>query len=84
MTLEKGSKIYDDWVENPVTTYFQVWVFDIQNPEEVIERGDKPFLAERGPYTYRYHIFLNELKSCCFTVFATLDQSSTEMLRFKV
>ncbi|XP_076070187.1 lysosome membrane protein 2-like [Mytilus galloprovincialis] len=53
VTLEKGSKIYDDWVENPVTTYFQVWVFDIQNPEEVIERGDKPFLAERGPYTYR-------------------------------
>ena len=45
---------YDDWLEPPVPVYFSVWVFDLINPLEVVEFGEKPFVLQRGPYVYRY------------------------------
>lgn len=40
--------------------YRQFWFFDVQNPQEVIQKGARPVLVEKGPYTYRY-VFYNIL-----------------------
>ncbi|XP_033743063.1 lysosome membrane protein 2-like [Pecten maximus] len=52
--LTEGSLTYGDWVVPPIPVYYQLWVFDLINPLEVIE-GAKPYLVQRGPYTYREH-----------------------------
>ncbi|XP_060064409.1 lysosome membrane protein 2-like [Ylistrum balloti] len=52
--LVKGSLTYDDWVVPPIPVYYQLWVFDLVNPLEVIA-GAKPYVVQRGPYTYREH-----------------------------
>jgi len=69
VALTEGSTIYDDWVQNPVPTYFQVWIFDIQNADEVVKNGDKPFLQERGPYTYRFVIIYFRVKTVVGSTF---------------
>jgi lysosome membrane protein 2 len=39
--------------EPPVPIYFQIWVFDLMNPIEVVQNGAKPALMQKGPYTFR-------------------------------
>ncbi|XP_041359462.1 lysosome membrane protein 2-like [Gigantopelta aegis] len=51
--LKNGSDTYEDWVVPPAPIYFQVWVFNVVNPDEIIKNGAIPVLEERGPYTYR-------------------------------
>ena len=44
----------DMWTTTP-KIQSSVYIFDVQNPEEVI-KGEKPKLVERGPYVYdEYH-----------------------------
>lgn len=49
--IKNGSQVYDMWRKPTIPIYFQVYVFDLQNPQEVIN-GARPYLKERGPYTY--------------------------------
>ncbi|XP_035258234.1 platelet glycoprotein 4 [Anguilla anguilla] len=51
--IENGSTAYENWVSAGAPVYRQFWLFDVQNPSEVVERGAKPVVAQRGPYTYR-------------------------------
>jgi hypothetical protein len=47
------SPAYKMWMKPTVPIYMQFYVFHLENPAEVIN-GEKPFLMQRGPYTYRY------------------------------
>ncbi|KAH3692244.1 lysosome membrane protein 2-like isoform X2 [Dreissena polymorpha] len=48
----KNNATFNNWVTNPTPIYFQIWVWDLQNPLEV-KQGLRPALAQKGPYTYR-------------------------------
>ncbi|XP_076470423.1 lysosome membrane protein 2-like [Babylonia areolata] len=52
VTITNGSDFWDGWVAPPVPIYMQFYMFNVTNPEAV-KNGDKPILAQRGPYTYR-------------------------------
>ncbi|XP_069789559.1 scavenger receptor class B member 1 isoform X6 [Narcine bancroftii] len=43
---------YTMWRDIPVPFYMSVYFFEVKNPQEVLH-GEKPVLAQRGPYVYR-------------------------------
>ncbi|XP_051887705.1 scavenger receptor class B member 1 isoform X8 [Pristis pectinata] len=43
---------YKMWRDVPVPFYMSLYFFEVKNPQEIL-RGEKPVLAQRGPYTYR-------------------------------
>uniref|UniRef100_A0A670YQ21 Platelet glycoprotein 4 n=1 Tax=Pseudonaja textilis TaxID=8673 RepID=A0A670YQ21_PSETE len=51
--IEKGTIAYQNWVIPGSPIYRQFWLFDVQNPEEVMQNGSAPVLKQKGPYTYR-------------------------------
>uniref|UniRef100_A0AAR2JHF5 Platelet glycoprotein 4 n=1 Tax=Pygocentrus nattereri TaxID=42514 RepID=A0AAR2JHF5_PYGNA len=51
--LEKGTTAYENWISAGAPVYRQFWLFDVQNPDEVVANGSIPQLQQRGPYTYR-------------------------------
>ncbi|KFV61621.1 Platelet glycoprotein 4 [Dryobates pubescens] len=51
--IVNGTTAYENWVVPGSSVYRQFWIFDVQNPSEVLERGARPKLEQRGPYTYR-------------------------------
>ena len=48
-----SSETYKNWVKNPVPIFFQIWMWNLTNREEVQEGTEKPSIVQRGPYTYR-------------------------------
>lgn len=50
-----SSETYKNWIKNPVPIYFQIWVWNLTNPEEVQAGKSKPSIAQKGPYTYSEH-----------------------------
>ncbi|BFZ12671.1 hypothetical protein BsWGS_15710 [Bradybaena similaris] len=50
--ISNKSELYEVWQDIPVPVYMQFYFFHVYNVEE-IKAGQKPFVAERGPYTYR-------------------------------
>ncbi|XP_025087249.1 lysosome membrane protein 2-like isoform X1 [Pomacea canaliculata] len=53
LPLKTGSDSYNDWVSPPAPIFFQIWVFDVTNHDEVLKLGAKPNLNQIGPFTYR-------------------------------
>ncbi|XP_061438136.1 platelet glycoprotein 4 [Rhineura floridana] len=51
--IENGTIAYENWVVPGSPVYRQFWIFDVQNPTEVMKNGSKPILKQKGPYTYR-------------------------------
>uniref|UniRef100_A0A8C7PVQ9 Platelet glycoprotein 4 n=1 Tax=Oncorhynchus mykiss TaxID=8022 RepID=A0A8C7PVQ9_ONCMY len=51
--IEPGTTAWDNWVSADTPVYRQFWLFDVQNPQDVVENGSKPTLVEKGPYTYK-------------------------------
>lgn len=51
--LEPGTTAYENWVSAGATVYRQFWIFEVKNPEQVVNDGAIPQVVERGPYTYR-------------------------------
>ncbi|XP_067284176.1 platelet glycoprotein 4 [Pseudorasbora parva] len=51
--LENGTLAFDTWTSVDVAIYRQFWLFDVQNPDDVVSHGAKPVLVQKGPYTYR-------------------------------
>ncbi|KAG7256955.1 hypothetical protein CRUP_027345, partial [Coryphaenoides rupestris] len=51
--IEPGTTAYENWVSSAGVVYRQMWLFDVQNPQEVVDLGAAPVVQERGPYTYR-------------------------------
>lgn len=40
----------------PYDVKLQVWTFSVQNPAEVVSKGEMPKLVEKGPYTYNVQL----------------------------
>nr|XP_006006235.1 PREDICTED: platelet glycoprotein 4 [Latimeria chalumnae] len=53
VVLEEGTIAYENWVKTGSHVYRQFWLFDVENPLEVMNSGAKPVLKQKGPYTYR-------------------------------
>ena len=53
LALAPDSYSFKYWKTPPVPVQFQLYIFDIINPDEVMQ-GAAPSLLERGPYTYRF------------------------------
>ncbi|TST22530.1 Platelet glycoprotein 4 [Bagarius yarrelli] len=51
--LEEGTTAYENWISAGAPVYRQFWLFDVQNPLDVLKNGSIPELQQRGPYTYR-------------------------------
>lgn len=51
--IEPGTTAYDNWASAGAPVLRQFWFFEVQNPQEVLENGTSPLVAERGPYTYK-------------------------------
>ncbi|KAJ8959302.1 hypothetical protein NQ318_021988 [Aromia moschata] len=49
--LQKGTVQWDRFVETPVGVDFKVWLFNVTNPDDIIN-GEKPIIKEIGPYHY--------------------------------
>ncbi|XP_019399184.1 PREDICTED: platelet glycoprotein 4 isoform X2 [Crocodylus porosus] len=52
VVIEKGTIAYENWIVPGSPVYRQFWIFDVQNPAEVMN-GSRPILQQKGPYTYR-------------------------------
>ncbi|XP_077984815.1 platelet glycoprotein 4-like [Glandiceps talaboti] len=55
LTLSPTSFLYNAWAHaanSSAKVYLQVWVFDLKNEQEVLDGTEKPYLVEKGPYTY--------------------------------
>lgn len=53
VVLEEGTVAYKNWIKADIPVYRQIWIFDVQNPEEVAVNSSNMKLKQRGPYTYR-------------------------------
>lgn len=53
--LEEGTETFERFVDIPQPLLFKVFIFNVTNPNEVIE-GGVPKVKEIGPYIYRYVI----------------------------
>ncbi|KAK3544895.1 hypothetical protein QTP86_027639 [Hemibagrus guttatus] len=51
--LEEGTTAYKNWISADAPVYRQFWLFNVQNPDEVLKNGSIPQLWQKGPYTYR-------------------------------
>ncbi|CAG5123818.1 unnamed protein product [Candidula unifasciata] len=52
LPLKNGSKSFKMWSDPTSPIYFQVWMYDVVNHQEVLN-GDKPYVLQKGPYTYK-------------------------------
>ncbi|XP_066525028.1 platelet glycoprotein 4 [Hoplias malabaricus] len=51
--LMTGTTAYENWVSAGAPVLRQFWLFNVLNPEDVLNNGSIPRLEQRGPYTYR-------------------------------
>lgn len=58
--LEEGTIAFQNWVKTGTAVYRQIWIFDVQNPEEVIMNSSHIKVKQRGPYTYRVRYLAKE------------------------
>ncbi|XP_036384450.1 lysosome membrane protein 2c [Megalops cyprinoides] len=52
VVLKNGTEAFKAWENPPPPVYMQFYFFNVTNPKEVLT-GDRPAVAEIGPYTYR-------------------------------
>lgn len=54
MRIEEGSFAFNLWKEPPVKVYIKVFIFNITNAEEFLNKKDTRLkVKEVGPYVYR-------------------------------
>ncbi|CAH2056079.1 unnamed protein product, partial [Iphiclides podalirius] len=53
LRLWNGSLSYSYWQKPGVVRLTKVYIFNVTNPQGFIENGEKPKLAEVGPFVYR-------------------------------
>ncbi|XP_033470488.2 platelet glycoprotein 4 [Epinephelus lanceolatus] len=58
--IEPGTTAYDNWASAGAQVYRQFWFFDVQNAQEVLQKGANPVVVEKGPYTYRTRYLAKE------------------------
>nr|KAF6418038.1 CD36 molecule [Rousettus aegyptiacus] len=60
VVLEEGTTAFKNWVKTGTAVYRQFWIFDVQNPQEVIINSSTIKVKQRGPYTYRVRFLAKE------------------------
>uniref|UniRef100_A0A8C9HSM2 Platelet glycoprotein 4 n=1 Tax=Piliocolobus tephrosceles TaxID=591936 RepID=A0A8C9HSM2_9PRIM len=60
VVLEEGTTAFKNWVKTGTEIYRQFWIFDVQNPEEVMMNSSNIQVKQRGPYTYRVRFLAKE------------------------
>lgn len=55
ITISLDSPVYDDWVSPPPPIYMKYYLFNVTNPDDIIN-GKKAVVKEIGPYTYRMKV----------------------------
>ncbi|KAI4471423.1 scavenger receptor class b type-1 sr-b1 [Holotrichia oblita] len=55
--LENGTEQYNRWRELPFPLEFRIYVFNVTNPNEVLEKGATPIVHEVGPFVYHEHFY---------------------------
>uniref|UniRef100_A0A8C5W125 Platelet glycoprotein 4 n=1 Tax=Microcebus murinus TaxID=30608 RepID=A0A8C5W125_MICMU len=53
VVLEEGTIAFKNWVKTGTDVYRQFWIYDVQNPQEVMVNSSNIKVKQRGPYTYR-------------------------------
>uniref|UniRef100_A0A8C1D0B1 Uncharacterized protein n=1 Tax=Cyprinus carpio carpio TaxID=630221 RepID=A0A8C1D0B1_CYPCA len=61
VVLENGTEAFSVFQNPPPPVYMQFYFFNLTNPAEVLD-GDKPFVLQVGPYTYREYRPKEEVK----------------------
>lgn len=54
LVLKPDSEGFKQWKDPSVPIYLQFFMFDVVNPMEA-KQGAKPFVVQRGPFSYREH-----------------------------
>ncbi|TNN13241.1 Platelet glycoprotein 4 isoform 1 [Schistosoma japonicum] len=52
IVLTPGSAIYESWASNSTSLLTSIYIFNLQNEQEVLN-GGKPFFKEVGPFRFR-------------------------------
>ncbi|CAH8648287.1 unnamed protein product [Schistosoma curassoni] len=52
LAILPGSEIFDNWKSPSVPVYFSIYLYNLTNPQEVLN-GGRPRFTEVGPYVYR-------------------------------
>ncbi|XP_069317749.1 platelet glycoprotein 4-like [Eulemur rufifrons] len=60
VVLEEGTIAFKNWVKTDTDIYRQFWIFDVQNPQEVMVNSSNIKVKQRGPYMYRVHYLAKE------------------------
>ncbi|XP_045421193.1 platelet glycoprotein 4-like [Lemur catta] len=60
VVLEEGTLAFKNWDKAGTEIYRQLWIFDVQNPQEVMVKSSNIKVKQRGPYTYRVHYLPKE------------------------
>ncbi|XP_060759532.1 platelet glycoprotein 4 [Neoarius graeffei] len=63
--LEEGTTAYENWISAGAPVYRQFWLFEVQNPDEVVKNGSVPQVQQKGPYTYRTRYIPKENVTFC-------------------
>ncbi|XP_078741573.1 scavenger receptor class B member 1-like, partial [Lampetra fluviatilis] len=50
---EDGGETFRAWRDVPVPFHLRVFLYHVDNAEDVVQRGHKPRVSQRGPFTYR-------------------------------
>lgn len=50
--LRNGSRNYDIWMNAPVPIFFEIFLFNWTNPEQIRNHEIKPNFVQMGPYTF--------------------------------
>uniref|UniRef100_A0A8C5RGK6 Uncharacterized protein n=1 Tax=Laticauda laticaudata TaxID=8630 RepID=A0A8C5RGK6_LATLA len=48
VVIENGTIGYENWVLPGSPIYREFWVFDVQNPEDVMQNGSAPIVKQKG------------------------------------
>ena len=46
--------MYKEWIKPSVPIYMKYFVFNVTNPNEILEGLEIPNVTQMGPYSYRY------------------------------
>lgn len=52
LTLAPDTMVLDLWKAPPVTVYVKLYIFNVTNPIEFLEKKEKLKVQELGPYVY--------------------------------
>ncbi|XP_064482295.1 scavenger receptor class B member 1-like isoform X2 [Ornithodoros turicata] len=53
LVLEPGNQVFSSWEQVPIPIYVSYYLFNVTNPEGILQGTEKPRLEEIGPFTFR-------------------------------